>query len=61
MDQPITYEVSTKEPIHPDPDVVARMREVAIDNRCGYGCKVYADPLSNVRVLGHNSNYGCRR
>jgi hypothetical protein len=57
----ITYTVGGTEPVHPDPDVRARMREVGIDNTCGFGCKVYADPLSNVRVLAHNSAYGCRQ
>ena len=32
------------------------MREVAL-GPCG--CKVYADPRSAVRVLAHNSAYGC--
>jgi hypothetical protein len=56
----ITYEVSHTEPIHPDPQVACRFREFAIGN-CGYGCKIYKDPLSEVKVLAHNSNYGCRR
>jgi len=56
----ITYETSTTEPIHPDITVAARMREVAL-SECEFGCKIYADPLSKVRVLGHNSNYGCRK
>lgn len=56
----VTYETSINEPLHPDPNVTARMREIAIGN-CEYGCKIYADPLSAVRVLGHNSNYGCRK
>lgn len=54
----ITYEVSGSEAIHPDLDVVLRMEEIGISN-CGYGCKVYADPRSNLRVLSHNSAYGC--
>lgn len=56
----VTYEVSINEPIHPDPQVASRFREVALGN-CGYGCKIYADPLSAVRVLAHNSAYGCRK
>lgn len=56
----MTYTVGHAEPLHPDPTVVNRMREVAI-GECGFGCKVYADPLSAVRVLAHNSNYGCRQ
>ena len=55
-----TWTVSHNEPLHPDPTVVARMREVAI-SACPLGCKIYADPLSNARVLAHNSNYGCKR
>lgn len=57
---PITYEVGVDQPVHKDPTIAARFREVRIDNRCGYGCKVYGDPRSNVRVLAHNSAYGCR-
>jgi hypothetical protein len=55
---PITYETGTREPIHPDPAVASRFHEVAMSN-CPYGCKVYADTQSRVRVLAHNSNYGC--
>lgn len=55
----ITYVVSHDEPLHPDSGVMARMREVAISS-CPFGCKIYADPVSSVRVLAHNSNYGCR-
>lgn len=58
MDTP-TYEVGGTEALHPDPSVVARMREVAI-GKCPHGCKVYADPRSNLRVLAHNRAYGCR-
>jgi len=56
----ITYEVSHNEPLHPDLLVSARMYEVGITN-CEYGCKVYADPWSKVRVIAHNSNYGCTK
>jgi len=59
-DTHVTYEVSVGEVLHPDPTVVARMVEVAI-SRCEYGCKIYADPQSRVRVLAHNSAYGCRK
>jgi hypothetical protein len=55
----ITYTTSHNELIHPDPTVRARMYEIAISS-CEYGCKIYADPNSSVRVLAHNSNYGCR-
>lgn len=55
----ITYEVSGNQPLHPDPEICSRMLEVALTKTCGYGCKIYADPRSNVRVLGHNRNYGC--
>lgn len=58
-DLPVTYEVGSMEVMHPDPDVRARMREVGMTKTCGYGCKIYGDPLSNVRVLAHNSAYGC--
>lgn len=56
----VTYEVSINEPLHPDPTVATRMREFALGD-CGFGCKVYADPRSDVRVLAHNSTYGCRK
>lgn len=56
----ITYEVSGNEPLHPDPSVSARMYEIAI-GPCEFGCKIYADPRSNVRVLAHNSAYGCNK
>lgn len=55
----ITYETGTDEPLHPDFTVAARLIEVAISD-CEYGCKIYADPRSNVTVLGHNRLYGCR-
>lgn len=54
----ITYEVSTDEPLHPDPQVAMRMYEIALSN-CKFGCKIYADPWSNVRVIAHNNAYGC--
>jgi hypothetical protein len=59
-DQPIepTYETGTDEPIHPDFMVASRFIEVAMSD-CEYGCKIYADPRSNVKVLGHNKTYGC--
>lgn len=56
----VTYEVSTKEPLHPDPLIAARMLEVELSN-CEFGCKIYADPKSSVRVLAHNSTYGCSK
>lgn len=62
---PVTYEVSHNEPIHPDPIVAFRFTETrfpdAKERTCEHGCKVYGDPKSNVRVLWHNSNYGCRK
>lgn len=54
-----TYETGIDEPIHPDPEVAARFREEFIAD-CPNGCKVYSDPRSDVLVLAHNSNYGCR-
>lgn len=62
MSQPIqiTYTVSCNEPIHPDPYIAMRMKEIAVSD-CEYGCKIYADPKSAVRVLAHNSTYGCRK
>lgn len=55
---PVTYEVGSMEVLHPDPEVRARMRESRLSN-CPFGCKIYADPRSSVRVLAHNSAYGC--
>lgn len=55
-----TYEVGTDEPPHPDMDIAARFIEVAISD-CKYGCKIYADPFSEVRVLVHSAVYGCRK
>jgi hypothetical protein len=57
-DAPFTYEVSGNEPLHPDPTVTARMSEIMLSN-CAFGCKIYADPRSNVKVLAHNRTYGC--
>lgn len=54
----ITYEVGGTESLHPDLNIAARMREIALGD-CEFGCKIYADPLSNVRVLAHNRSYGC--
>lgn len=56
----ITYEVSTNERPHPDDSVVSRLQEVALSD-CASGCKIYADPRSNLRVLVHSAIYGCRR
>lgn len=56
----ITYETSINEPIHPDMSVRIRMTEVALSD-CEFGCKIYADPRSNLRVLAHNATYGCRK
>lgn len=57
--KPFTYETGVTEPIHPDPAVAARFREAELSD-CEFGCKIYADPKSSVRVLAHNSSYGCR-
>lgn len=53
-----TYEVGIDEPAHPDPTIALRLEEVGISN-CPYGCKIYKDPFSGVRVLAHNRIYGC--
>jgi hypothetical protein len=63
---PITFEVSHDQPLHPDPEVAARMYEIRLalpeETDCKHGCKVYADPEApTVRILAHNSNYGCRK
>lgn len=56
----VTYETGTDEPLHPDFMVAARFIEVAMSD-CEYGCKIYADPMSRVNVLGHNPTYGCKK
>ena len=56
---PVTYEASHNEAPRPDASVRHRLVEVAIGD-CAHGCKIYADPKSNVRILAHNSVYGCR-
>jgi hypothetical protein len=53
-----TYEVGVDEQLHKDPTVAARMVEAEMSD-CEYGCKIYADPRSFVRVLAHNRAYGC--
>lgn len=55
-----TYEVGIDEAPHPDRDVVARFVEIAVSH-CKYGCKIYADPYSEIRALVHSSVYGCKR
>ena len=55
----VTYETSHNEPVHPDPTVRARLKEVAIGD-CAHGCKIYSDPLSAVMILAHSAVYGCR-
>jgi hypothetical protein len=56
--QCITYEVGIDEMPHPDPEIAQRFEEVAMST-CRYGCKIYADPRSQVRVLVHSRVYGC--
>ena len=58
--QNVTYEVGVDEMLHPDPHICRRMREVGISD-CEFGCKIYADPNSSVRVLAHEYIYGCRK
>ncbi|MFL6416804.1 MAG: hypothetical protein ACJ74Y_14165 [Bryobacteraceae bacterium] len=54
----ITYVAGPSEPLHPDPEVASRFREVGMSD-CLFGCKIYGDPRSNVCVLKHNRIYGC--
>ena len=64
MNDPITFEVSHDQPLHPDPTVAARMYEyrLATLEECPSGGKIYADPYApRVRILAHNSNYNCHR
>ena len=55
----VTYEVPIGQPIHPDLTVLRRLEEVALSD-CKFGCKIYGDPRSNVRILAHSAVYGCR-
>lgn len=54
----VTYETATDQPMHPDFMIASRFIEVGMSD-CSYGCKIYADPRSNVKVLAHNKTYGC--
>lgn len=56
----VTYETGTDEQLHPDPLVASRFIEVAMSD-CEFGCKMYADPMSRVNVVGHYSVYGCNK
>lgn len=56
----ITYEVGINEPLHPDINIALRMNEHAM-SRCEFGCKIYKDPRSGVKVLAHNRIYGCTK
>lgn len=58
MSVAITYEAGVDEPVHPDFSVAMRLEEVALSD-CTCGCKIYADPRSQLRVLAHNRVYGC--
>lgn len=54
----VTYEAGIDEPVHPDFSIAMRLEEVALSD-CKCGCKIYADPRSQLRVLAHNRVYGC--
>lgn len=56
----VTYETGIDEMPHPDFTVIDRLIEVAISD-CECGCKIYADPRSNMKVLAHSAVYGCRK
>lgn len=56
----VTYETGIDEMPHPDFTVIDRLIEVAISD-CECGCKIYADPRSNVKVLAHSAVYGCKK
>lgn len=56
----VTWETGTDEPLHPDPTVAGRFIEVAM-SACEYGCKIFADPMSRVNIVGHYSVYGCTK
>lgn len=60
MDKSFTYEVSHGQPLHPDWEVAIRLVEADLSN-CEFGCKIYKDPRSSVRILAHNAIYGCRK
>lgn len=60
MNTDVTYETGTDEPVHPDFMIASRFIEVEISD-CECGCKIYADPRSNVKVLAHSAVYGCKK
>lgn len=53
-----TYEIGIDEPVHPDRNIAMRFVEFGFSD-CAYGCKIFADPYSEVRVLVHYEVYGC--
>lgn len=55
-----TYEVGTDEPLHPDKNIATRFVEFGMSD-CEFGCKIMADPYSEVRVLVHYEVYGCKK
>lgn len=55
-----TYETGIDEQVHPDPNIATRFVEFGFSD-CENGCKIYADPFSEVRVLAHYAIYGCRK
>lgn len=60
LPQHVTWETGTDEPLHPDPTVAARFIEFAMSD-CENGCKIFADPMSRVNILGHYAGYGCTK
>lgn len=53
-------ERGTDEPLVEDSDILGRMVESHVSD-CEHGCKYYLDPVTGLMVLGHNSNYGCKK
>lgn len=53
-------ERGTDEPLIDDSDILGRMEEIHVST-CPNGCKYYLDPETGLVVLGHNSNYGCKK
>lgn len=57
----VTYVVNIgSESLHPDRTIHWRFIEAGLSD-CEFGCKIYVDPLSSVRVLVHNPIYGCSK
>lgn len=53
-------EISSHEAISKNVNDVLKWHEAEI-SKCEYGCKIYEHEKTGVRVLAHNSAYGCKK